>query len=357
MRRFLSLLIFLAAIGVCVTDGTSAPTTVGADPNRDYPIVQQAGDWVIFIAYYTGPEAPDLARQMVYQLRSKMNLPAYVYVHVDPTLKQKKEELEAAHAQALKLMNETGAIPTAIPKRTIRLEEQYAVLVGGWDKMEDASKYLSWLRQHEAPEIRSATGRTTREVQWEQVEDPSGKVTSKKLGKPINPFTTASVTRNPCLPPVREANKPDPFLIKLNENNEYSLLKCSRPFTLFVKEYLGSSEILSHTASSADKEKSGGSFLDKLNLLASRPPSALEASAAQAHETARVLRQLKFDAYVLHTRTSSIVAVGGFDGPEDPALTRTRQQLAQMHQQIVASRGTDPLELFTNPMVVEIPRP
>src|SRR5205823_397786 len=116
---------------------------VDADPNRDYPIIPQAGEWMICVAFYTGPESHDLARQMVYQLRSKLNLPAYMYSHVDPVLKQKKEELDRAHEQALKMMRETGAVPTSIPKRTIRLEDQYAVFVGGWDKLDDARNYLT----------------------------------------------------------------------------------------------------------------------------------------------------------------------------------------------------------------------
>ena len=52
---------------------------------------------------------------------------------------------------------------------------------------------------------------------------------------------------------------------------------------------------------------------------------SLALAANNAHELARTLRQLKFDAYVLHTRTSSVVSVGAFNGPTDPEVDRLRR--------------------------------
>jgi len=80
--------------------------------------------------------------------------------------------------------------------------------------------------------------------------------------------------------------------------------------------------------------------------------------ARDAHVLARYLRlKLHFEAYVLHTRTSSIVTIGGFEGPNDPGAERVAQQLAQLRQQVIAEKGSDLLQLYTPPLAMAIPRP
>jgi hypothetical protein len=74
----------------------------------------------------------------------------------------------------------------------------------------------------------------------------------------------------------------------------------------------------------------------------------LSAAAMQAHETARVLRKLEFDAYVLHTRTSSIVTVGGFDSREDPNIARI--------QKAITTLKISALDLYTSPLPMEVPK-
>ena len=59
---------------------------------------------------------------------------------------------------------------------------------------------------------------------------------------------------------------------------------------------------------------------------------ALRAGAEQDEMLAKALRDSRmkpcpFEAFVLHTRTGSIVTVGQFDGPTDPALLEARRVL------------------------------
>ena len=46
----------------------------------------------------------------------------------------------------------------------------------------------------------------------------------------------------------------------------------------------------------------------------------VDAAATSAHNLAELLRKAKLDAYVLHTKYTSIVCVGGYDTVDDPAL-------------------------------------
>ena len=80
-----ALCLALAAAGAA-----RAAPPVDADPNRDYPVTPEAGPWMICAAYFTGPTAPDLAKQMVQQIRSRYNLPAYVFNYADEDARSKK---------------------------------------------------------------------------------------------------------------------------------------------------------------------------------------------------------------------------------------------------------------------------
>jgi hypothetical protein len=156
--------------------------------------------------------------------------------------------------------------------------------------------------------------------------------------------------RNPTVPaPPRPVVTFDLAWKKFNADEEYSLLKCPHAITLMVKEYSGA-------AMMPAQGKSTG-FLNSLGLGGERPGDRLSASAAQAHELARFLRdkRLGFEAYVLHMRSSSIVTVGGFDSVKDDALARTQQRLATL--KFSSSRGgVDPIGLIAHPFPIPVPR-
>jgi hypothetical protein len=159
------------------------------------------------------------------------------------------------------------------------------------------------------------------------------------------------VVRNPLVPNTAAARpKWDPLWKKLNEGEEYSLLKNPATWTLVVKEYVGGAVIQQRGNSTP--------FLSALGLGGAKPGQGLELAAAQAHELAKFLRhpRLGFKSYVLHTRHSSVVTVGEFSGPEDPDLPRVQRQLADLHFR-TAKGQSDPIGLLPNPVPVEVPRP
>lgn len=115
-----------------------------------------------------------------------------------------------------------------------------------------------------------------------------------------------------------------------------------------VTQYSGAKSLVS-------QETTGNSFWGKLSTSGNKTGEALNGAALQAHATAKFLRQLNFHTYVLHTRTSSLVTIGGFDGPNDPELYRIRQQLAALKQRF-STAYEKTLMLYPNPVPMEVPR-
>jgi hypothetical protein len=158
--------------------------------------------------------------------------------------------------------------------------------------------------------------------------------------QPANIFTGSFVTRNPTVPQEKVERGLDPVTIKqLNSDESYSLLKCKQPWTLAVKEFSGGIAI--------QPAKAPNTLLE--SLLGKKSEEHMSAIGKQAHELARVLKQMGFDAFVLHTTTSSIVTVGAYADSEDEKLHQAQKQLRNMQFGWI--------QLASNPLPMPVPRP
>lgn len=332
MRRFM---LVPALVLVC---GIGSPVQAGprieADPQGHYPITPGIGAFVICAACFTGDEAPDLARQLVYQIRANYNVPAYLFNRGDEERRRQQEELEAVQRLNLQVNQNQP-----VRRRTIRIEEQCAVLVGGYPDMETGRLALDQIKAMKVNELRLRSGQSALDVMQTVKED--GTVQRSF----VNPFTTAFVTRNPSIPPD-QINKFDPQLLVFNADEEYSLLKCPQRWTLAVKQYAGCKVVQTGATPT-------GGFLKNLLPGPNKPGASLDAAGLQAHELARVLRQLNFQSFVLHTRTNSLVTVGAFTSPDDPNIKRVQHQLASLQERL---KPKDPLQLLPTPIPMEVPR-
>src|SRR5262249_473888 len=115
--------------------------------------------------------------------------------------------------------------------RKVRIEDQYAVLIGGYPDMDSARRALNSVKKLRPPDLRLAPTHTP----MDRTSDPeTGKILE------LNPFASSFVARNPTVVQEQPQEKPDdPFLKELNAGEEYSLLQCKKPFSLAVKEYHG----------------------------------------------------------------------------------------------------------------------
>lgn len=294
MKKVLFLLTALAA-------GTSHFTVlaIDADPNQKYEVTPAAGAYMICAASFTGEKAAGLASDLVLDIRRNYNLPAFVFNRgAEERLKQKEEFLRfhAAHPEQ--------------KMRICRIEEQFAVLVGGFKDWDSARKALDGFKSLR-PTNTNVMAKMTRQREGEK-DGKKGIFTETVL---VNPFQSSFVVRNPSAPVEQAAQEqgPDPFLKELNSGESYSVYKCRKPWTLAVA-------VFQSPPVKVDPGRESSGFLDK--LLGDSSGERLSAGAMNAHNLAEQLRKAKFEAYVFHTRTSSVVCIGGYDRKDDPQLLR-----------------------------------
>jgi hypothetical protein len=317
-----------------------------APPANPYPIPPDVvAPWMICAASYMSPDAPELARQVALELRTRHNMAAYIFNRGDEERARQREERE-------RLQQMYPGVP--IRRRTVRIQDSCAVLVGPFKDVETANTALGIIKKLPMPKLELGEGKSAYDLVTALETDPETHKPVLKR-KPINPFTQALVVRNPAAPATHaERPKFDPFWKQLNADEEYSLLRCPHPWTLVVKEYYGASSLVGQPRST-----DSGSMLKMLGLGNQKPGEALGAAAMQAHELARFLRdpKLGFEAYVLHTRDRSIVTVGGFKEYNGADIQRVQRQLSSLKFSPDGRNVQDPVGLMANPLPMEVPRP
>jgi hypothetical protein len=313
-----------------------------ADPNQDLLVTPAQGQWFICVASYTGPEAPAMARQMALELRGpNYHLPTFVFNYGAEAKRKEEERVRALKAQQIEMLKQFNVqTPTKIYVRTMHIEEQCAVLVGGYPDMEAGRKALDDLRKKCDPQKLLQRVKLNTRV----FINPDG--TKGELHS-VNPFQSAFVVRNPALPPekVDDREKLDiNVLRRLNSGECYSLLNCPKPLTLAVAQFC--------LPAALQKERKGSTFWDKVGLGDSHDNG--DPAAIPAHSLAEGLRKGNIEAYVLHTKYGSIVTVGGYDSLQDPKLKLARERLTAWGVQM--SRQCPMLTLLPQPMPMEVPR-
>jgi hypothetical protein len=306
--------------------GQAAPR-VEADPANEYRVTPEAGPWLVIVKSYKGPQAAQMAHDLILLVRQRDNLPAYLFVHGEEERRKQQEYVQKMHELCPDVKD--------LRIRVVRVEEEFAVLVGGYPDIDAARKALDGVKRLKPPDDDRLMDKVTSVGPVAE-----GETRAVIKAAPVNPFVTAFVVHNPTVPQEAvDHNKADPALKDLNAGRPYNLLGCGHPWTLVVKDFQGAAVL--------QPQSSTGSFLGMLGL-GSKSQDVLAASGLQAEEVARVLRELKFDAYVLHTRTSSIVSVGGFDAPDDPQLQQLQRQLANLQ--------LGPVQCFARPMPMQVPK-
>jgi hypothetical protein len=311
--------------------------------NRDIEVTPAQGPWLICLTSYRGPYAPQMARQMVLVLRGpKYNLPAYVFNYGAEERRKEEEKERAAKEKQERLMElmrqqfgpdvEFGKYP--IPKH--RVQEQVAVLVGGYPDMDTAHRALEGIRKLDP---RGLEGVKLDQRLFIKPDGSSGEA------RPVNPFRTAFVAHNPTIPQQvnPQANKADmAALRRFNEGETYSLLNCRKPVTLLVAAFFLPAPLVG--------EKKDASLLGKLGM-GSNQHSDMDPAAVPAHSLAEWLRKGNIEAYVLHTKNASLVTIGSYDSMQDPRLETMKRRWADSH---IAQRF-NMLHLFEKPVAMEVP--
>ena len=133
--------------------------------------------------------------------------------------------------------------------------------------------------------------------------------------------------------------------MSLNAGQPYSLIdQTKKPYTLVVQTY--GSKFLGHVVRPGEvmdtKSKTDGAMLER--------------AAQQAHAVAEALRNMKYKAYVLHTRYESFVCVGEYDSDKDPELLANAKAFASLPLRD-EKKGLIIETFMERPLPAPIPRP
>jgi hypothetical protein len=256
------------------------------------------------------------------------------------------------------------------PVKTVHIDDQCAVLIGGFADKDAAFSALKKVKSLKPPEVNLGPNIVPYDLQVRPDPEHHGEYNyDKKENRLVtaldhhgdmklvglNPFANSVVVPNPTVPVQQDRNLGEFLkeLKNLNEDEEFSLLQNRAPWTLLVQNYTGSMAFVSATTSPIAMM---GGHADS----GPKQRNVLQASAKQAHEIAGALRQLGLEAYVLHTRESSAVTVGGFSGPNDARMLELADRLAKK-KLVIPRNGAEvqvdlePLHLMQPMMAMEVP--
>ncbi|QDU92829.1 hypothetical protein Pla8534_06020 [Lignipirellula cremea] len=302
---------------------------VEADPNKAYELTEQNGPWLIMCAAFAGEGAARQAHDLVIELRRQHGMKAYV-------VNQHYDFSEAVEG--------IGLTKEGQPKRMRHQHndefDEYAVLVGDFESVYDptAEKTLDQLKSADPDALNVAKRKMTtqRLVTFRRY-------VRTRSGRPAGTMGAAFITRNPLLPAEYFAPKGlDPLVAKMNQEVQYSLLKCPGKYSVKVGSYRGKV-----TLDQKEVER-----LESQPLDYNGGGSKLAEAAEKAHRLTLALRQAGVEAYEFHDRHESIVTVGSFadigrarpDGKIEinPAVHQVIQSYAAESQTVVERPGALP---------------
>jgi hypothetical protein len=347
-------------------------------PQPGWELKPEHGEWLIEVKSYAHMEAGLMAEALAQEIKAKHKVPVYLY-EWGAEARAKREQEEAAVRARLeaemkpfleykaKLKAEAEArgekfddepVKIQVPKYYRDMPDQYMVVVGGYKDPETARKALEVIRRWPAP----TDTRLLDQMEIRTVKD--GKAAFETMY--VNPFVNANVVRNMTWP-KQQLSQFDEFLVKLNEIEPMSIMRSPKKWTLMVKAF----NVPVSKAGSDNQQSS--TFRGPLSGLGGRKAGEwLDATAGQAVEFCKMLRSLErskgvpdpMDAHVLHHRTGSLVTVGQYDSPDDPAMMRDVQRIQRMSFAKSEKKGNTPgaliesqLRMFDGPYPMLIPKP
>ncbi|MBX3443930.1 MAG: hypothetical protein KF774_16095 [Planctomyces sp.] len=296
-----------AAIGLAAVIPARAASKIEAVEGKRYQLTREHGPWMIMVATFhtsaadgqtvEGKSPENAAADLVLELR-KRNLPAYVHKIT-------------AGSEMVRTVDRTGRDDV---RKNLRMVTSWGVIAGNYPSLDDplAQKTLAYVKQ----------------LKPRCLDQESGVVWYAKAGE--GPLRNAFLTTNPLLSEeeIKARQGIDPLLIRLNSDDNYSLLENKGQYTLQVAMFTGR-KVLANTL--ASQRTSIG--------VEDGQASPLDLAAQEARDLTLALREFrKIEAYVWHDHFQSIVTVGSFSGPDDPKL-REAYELFRAKEKFVQKSG------------------
>lgn len=349
---------------------TPVPTSIKDDaPPHPWAVKATDKPWMILVKSYTGPQSRQLAEGLAADIRKTHGTNALLFEQNGEVRRAEAARLDAARKAedernkpflAAMRQAETEAkakgdvfLPTDAKRKISRpyheTPEQWAVLIGGFDTMDDARKALDTVKKFPPPKDTRLMDSAM--VGGESRDDRTSKDEFKSLVAHLNPYPGGMVVPNMAGGKSRQEEKAklEPFVVELNKGVANSLLTNRKPYTLLVKSYTTPSRTVG-------KDGGGGSVFGGRLKGGADAASILQATATEAELLVKSLRHpahkpRPYDAFVLHHRTGSVVTVGGFDTLDDPEVLRTAQELTSLSYEFLDKDKKPQLGPDGRPMV------
>jgi len=345
--RTLSILVLATA---CISGLLStAAQAIEAVKGKHYALSERHGPWMIMVASFRnvpedrreeGLSADEAAQELVHELRTK-GIPAYIY----------SQDAVVGRIETVdRLGREDDRIYAA-------QRDMICVIAGNYTAIDEetAQKTLQWIK-----------GFTPNFMKQEK----SGAIYRQSPGRK-GPLGGAFMTINPLLSPEQVARRePDRDLARWNNESRFPLLECKQPYTLQVATFTGRQT----TPISGSKYQGKEEQFDRdLHNAASY---GLNRAGEEAEHLVDALRRNGVEAYVHHARFQSIVTVGAFKSPQDPAIAVMQREYGPKYKEhpetkqtgllpetLVVKNPADPQGLplgcwvyDLNPQVIPVPR-
>jgi hypothetical protein len=325
-------------------------------PVYKYELKPEHGEFLVVVHTFRGSvaagdrQAKELAEGFAEWIRTERKLYAYVYERGWALRRERDKEKEAVIDAIRKYCTAQGESELQIAERIrkevklARIPDEYAVVVlpgqGTLKTLNETADFAKYIHKLPCPPAEFCDAIV--------VGASSGDI-ARRQGEAKNPFLTAMPGRNLTLPKKETAignPKAIQSLINMNRGKPYSLTdETKKPFTLVVQTYgskFGVGKVL----------KPG----EKTDMSAKANGELLERAAQQAVAVAKILREQKHEAYVLHTEFESFVCIGEYDSKDDARLLANAKAFAFL-QLRDDKKGTTMETFMEKPMPAMIPRP
>jgi hypothetical protein len=311
--RLMLALLFLGAAAAQAAppwSGIFGGKAVDADQHKEYRLSEANGPWMIMTCSFSGDGAEQQARDLALELRKRYKLEAFVH--------RVRFDLSDVPVRGL---DQYGA-PRRARYRHGKDFEEYAVLVGNYASVDDADAQQALQKlKFTTPEcLKLEEGKRTHQTLagWRTVQKHVQAAVGSE-NKKKGPMGHAFVTTNPMLPKEYfNVRGVDEFVLNMNRDVEYSLLKCPGKYTVQVAQFKG--EVL----------------IDQKKIRAIQDGGEMASSLADAGDKAekltKALRMKGYEAYCFHDRTASSVCVGSFDSVGAPRNDGKIEINPRMHQ-------------------------
>lgn len=267
---------------------------------KSYELTEKQGPWLILTTSFSGPNAEKQALELVSEIRTKYRLNAY---------------LHRLNFDYSKPVQGLGVNMYGEPKKFRHLNgekfEEIAVMVGDYNSVEDpaAQKALETLK-YAKPACLDYEKKNVKEIDQRFAELRRDiMMVHKKFNdvgkKDRGPLGSSFLTRNPLLPEEMFVSKGlDPFVVEMNQDLEFSLLKNPKTYTVRIASFRGVDTMSPKKFDELTTKRKGTAKLDE--------------AADKAHKLTEHLRKQGYEAYEFHDVTESMVCVGAFDSVGTP---------------------------------------